>query len=66
MQLIMQLRNMSGCGLEQCRIALEKCNDDLILALGYLKYDGCAVSVKNYDDWVMQMAQKFKDEYIVM
>lgn len=61
-----RLRDKTGFGLAQCNKALEKCNNDEVLAEAWLRYDGCAINVRPrpgetrqtaYDRWVMDRAK---------
>jgi len=47
--------------------AIQQCGQDELLVLGYLKYNGCAVVIKDmsYKEWVLKMAQKHKADYLV-
>lgn len=62
---VRDLRNISGCGIVDCKEALEACNGDYELAIGYLKYKGCAViigdgSKEAYNEWLMKSAEAYK------
>ena len=62
-ELIIELRDKTNTSLQECKRALEKCNGDMLLAEGYLKYNGCAINVgghENYKKWVMEMAEDYK------
>ena len=39
---------------------------DVLIAEGILKYDGCAINVKqgSYDDWVMRNARGYKERVL--
>ena len=65
---IKSLRERTGEGLAQCQKAFEKCGGDFDLAIGYLKYDGCAVKIVSddpnaYDNWVMERAVEYKQRH---
>jgi len=64
-QMITDLRDMSGSSLMECKVALEKYDGDMLLAMGYLKYNGCAIncgSKEDKDKWVDEQAQNWKRE----
>lgn len=65
-EFVQMIRAKSGIGLMDVRHAVEKLGQDELLVLGYLKYNGCAVRILNgkYDEWVMEMAQKWKEEQL--
>ena len=55
--------------LVQCSDAMTKCDGDVLLAEGCLKYNGCAINVRPkkwqtreeaYSAWVMDMAHEWK------
>lgn len=55
------LREWSGEGIMTIGKALNACNGDLLMAAGYLKYDGCLINTTN-KNWVMDMAKGFSQE----
>ena len=57
-----QLQEITNASLNNCARALKKCNGDLLLAEGYLKFDGCAVNVPDYDVWLMRQARAYKQD----
>ena len=60
---IRELRDRTCISLTECKGALEKCDGDMFLAEGYLKYNGCAINIRppeKYDEWVMNMARGWK------
>lgn len=62
--MVKDLRDRTCVSLIECKRALEKCNEDVLLAEGYLKYNGCAIQInppEKYGEWVMSMAQKWKE-----
>ena len=63
---IYELRNRTGAPLPACTRAYKRAEGDVLIAEGILKYDGCAVNVKQgtYDEWVMRMAQGYKDSVL--
>ena len=65
-EFIKEMREKSGLGLMDVKRAVEKCGEDELLVLGFLKYYGCAVYIKGgqkaYDEWVMTNAHQFKNE----
>lgn len=70
---IAALRLRTGCGLKDCKEALEVCECDFLLAEGYLKYRDCAIAVHPKDGetaaeakrkWVMQKAFEWKTRSI--
>jgi hypothetical protein len=55
-----------------CHKALQTCNNDLLLAQGYLLFKGCAISVRPragespeqaYEAWLMSQAKAFKNSH---
>lgn len=54
------LREWSGEGIMTIGKALNVCNGDLLMAAGYLKYDGCLINTTN-KNWVMDMAKGFSE-----
>jgi len=67
---VLALRERTGVGLMDCKKALEACDNDFLLAEGYLHYNGCAVNVRPrgeetraeaYSQWVMEKAREWKD-----
>lgn len=62
---IKQLREKSGCGMMDCRTALEKMNGDMLLAEGWLNAKALAVYIKtDREGWNMEQAQKYKDSVL--
>jgi len=64
------LREKTNCGMD-CRKALDKCDGDLLLAEGFLRFNGVAVNVRPkasetpvqaYDAWVMERARTFAEQ----
>ena len=55
------LRRRTGASMMDAKRALKKADGDLLLAQGILKYQGCAIHVKNmtHDEWVMQSAKEW-------
>jgi translation elongation factor EF-Ts len=71
MSLLQELRNRTGRGYAECQDALKLCNHNLLVAEGYLHYNGLAVSIKPkdgqtreeaYSQWVMNSAQEWAKE----
>ena len=65
------LRERTGCGLLEAARALRKCDGDIVLAAAWLRFDGCAISVKPkpgqskmeaYDTWVLTKARDWVSE----
>jgi translation elongation factor EF-Ts len=56
---IQALRINTGEGLESCKKALIWSQGDVLLAEGYLRYKGCAISMTDKDEWVSDMAHKW-------
>lgn len=59
---IKRLREESGSGMMECARAYDHCDQDFDLALGYLKYYGCAINTYDvpHEEWAMRQAQGFK------
>ena len=61
--MVSDLRDISGNSLMECKRALVKYDGDMLLAEGYLKYNGCAIFIRpphKYEDWVENKAQGWK------
>jgi len=70
-QMVTDLRDISGSGLTECKKALEKYDGDMLLATGYLKYKGCAISCncgskESKEKWVDEMVRSWKESKIKM
>jgi len=65
-EVIKELRNRTGAPLPACTRAYKRAEGDVLIAEGILKYDGCAINVKQgtYDEWVMRNAQGYKDSVL--
>ena len=67
-EFIKKMREKTGLGLMDIKRAVSKCGEDELLVYGFLKYNGCAVHIKgppgSYDKWVMDNAQKYKEEQL--
>ena len=65
MQALINDLYLKGAGSRaDCKKALEICDGDLLLAEGWLKYCHCAIAIypkENYDNWVMEKAQEWKN-----
>ena len=65
--MINELREKASCSLMESQRALKKYNGDMLLAEGYLKYNGCAINVgskENYKIWVDEMAHSWKNSRV--
>lgn len=66
---VRDLRSRTGCGLMECQRALDKSEGDVLLAEGYLRYNGLAIHVKKegmspseaYNEWVWDRAREWKE-----
>lgn len=56
-ELVAILRDVSGASMMSAKKALTLAKGDLDLARGILIYDGCAINVPNYPDWIMRQAK---------
>ncbi len=63
---VLELRNRTGAPLPACANAYKRADGDVLIAEGILKYDGCAINVKQgtYDEWVMCNAQGYKERVL--
>lgn len=67
-EMVRDMRERTGAGMAEVRHAIALCDGDLLLAEGYLKFAGCAVSVRDepgdqpgdgYRRWVWSRARAF-------
>ena len=66
------LREIVGCGLLEAKKALTWAEGDPLLAEGYLKYQGLAVTIRRegmtdqeaYDWWVRKNAERYRKDVI--
>lgn len=60
-ELIRAVREYTGLGAAQCSKALVACENDPLVACGYLHYDGCAINLKGQDPhaWRMRNAREY-------
>ena len=63
---VYELRNRTGAPLPAAMRAYKRAEGDVLIAEGILKYDGCAINVKQgtYDEWVMRNAQGYKEQVL--
>lgn len=61
---ITTLREWSGEGAANCKSALVKCDEDLLLAAAYMRYQGCLVATTN-KNWEMDMARRHAGDFIL-
>jgi translation elongation factor EF-Ts len=68
---IRDLRQRTGCSLLEAAHALESCECDRDLAAAWLRFNGCAISVKPkpgqsraeaYAEWVLAKAREWLSE----
>jgi hypothetical protein len=59
------LREYTGEGLMNCRKALVVCNGDVLVACGYLRYQGSLVARPNYEQWLMGMAKTYSNDLVI-
>lgn len=73
MSLVTDLRAKTGASFVECRDALAACNDDIILAQGWLNVYNLAVRIKPKEgqtreeareEWVMKEAQYWVDTHL--
>jgi translation elongation factor EF-Ts len=71
LQLVRELRELCGKGLNECLTALDACNGDIKLANAWLRFNGLTVSItakegqtvsEAYDNWVMEAAKQWVKE----
>lgn len=64
---IKELRDRTGSPLPACANAYKRAEGDVLIAEGILKYDGCAINIKQgtYDDWVMRNARGYKTRVLM-
>jgi Translation elongation factor Ts len=69
-EMIKRLRERTGAGLLECRAALDVCELDENLAVGYLRFRGIAVRVKPregetdrgaYERHIMELAKEYAE-----
>ncbi|MCF6783713.1 hypothetical protein [Stutzerimonas stutzeri] len=55
------VRNYTGMSLAECRNALATCDNDPLVACGYLHYAGCLVNLNGQDReaWTMRQARDY-------
>jgi hypothetical protein len=58
------LREWSGEGIQLIRKALIKSNEDLFVAAGFLKYDGCAIASPN-PNWALDKAKANAGDFVL-
>lgn len=63
-QKIKALREWSGEGVANCKSALVKCDEDLLMAAAYMRYQGCLVATTN-KNWEMDMARKHVGDFML-
>lgn len=69
---VLAVRKMAGVGMVEAKKALDTCDGDVLLAVGFTKSFGLAIHVKTdglspeeaYNRWVIRRAEDFKREYI--
>lgn len=61
---IRKLRDYTGEGMMACRKAYDACGEDILLAVGYLKYAGSLVNLKgrSHEDWLKGIAEGYKQD----
>ena len=68
--MVKQLREASGCGIFEAKTALVKCDGDMDLAEGFLRYNGLAINVRPqpgqtrdeaYSAWVWARAVSYAE-----
>lgn len=71
MSLVTDLRAKTGASFVECRDALAACDNDMMLAQGWLRYNGIAVRVKPkegqsdreaYNNYIMKLAREWVEE----
>jgi hypothetical protein len=58
------LREWSGEPVSNVRRALEACEEDILVAAGFLKYDGCLVNSPN-QSWALDKAKANVDDFVL-
>jgi translation elongation factor EF-Ts len=55
------LSEYTGLGVRDCRRALAACDDDPLVACGYLHYSGCLVNLNGQDReaWTLNRAREY-------
>lgn len=68
--MVKRLRDASGCGIFDAKNALVKCDGDVDLAEGFLRYNGLAINVRPqpgqtsaeaYEAWVWSRAVSYAE-----
>ena len=64
--MIKELRNRSGAGMSEAKNALLRCDGDMLLAEGWLKYYGCAINTYDtpHEEWAMNAARGYKERVL--
>jgi len=58
---VRELRDKTNVSLMECKRALDRYDGDMLLAEGYLKYNGCAIKVDDYEQWVERQVRGYKE-----
>lgn len=49
---VKRLRDETGAGMIDCKLALKYCDGNIVNAYCYLKFNGLAIYIKNRKDWL--------------
>lgn len=63
-QKIKALREWSGEGIACCKSALVNCDEELLLAAAFMRYQGCLVATTN-KNWEMDMARRHVGDFML-
>lgn len=60
---ILAVREYTGLGRGDCRRALAACDNDPLVACGYLRYQGCAINLNGQDveAWTLRNARAYAE-----
>jgi hypothetical protein len=58
------LRDWSGEGVSEVRRALKTCEEDLFVAAGFLRYEGCLVNSPN-PNWALDKAKANAADFVL-
>lgn len=62
---VKKVREITGCGMRECKSALEKTKGDILLAWGYLASYSLSVLIDgDREAWNMSRAKAWKENYI--
>lgn len=57
-----QIRGFTGEGLLDCKKALIKAEGDVLLAIGFLRTEGCLMKTKEHEKWQLNYAKSVAED----